>query len=79
MPFPANSYVIVQAQRVNDLLRDKLHNTSAQLAEVTSRLRELEDEKREVWGDTLQQVARHAELQESVNASSEITFSRFLF
>lgn len=64
----------VKAQRVNDLLRDKLHNTSAQLADVNGRLRELEDEKREVWTDTLLRVARHAELQESAIASGEIGF-----
>lgn len=37
------------AQRVTDLLRDKLHHLSAQLADSQTKVRELEEEKRSVW------------------------------
>ncbi|KAF9450695.1 hypothetical protein P691DRAFT_773695 [Macrolepiota fuliginosa MF-IS2] len=66
---------LADSRRVNDLLRDKLHHTSTQLADVANRARELEDEKREVWGHTLQTNSRNAELQESLitSGASQIT------
>ena len=43
------------------MLRDKLHITTAQLAEVTGHVRELEAEKREVWERMLPSVPENLE------------------
>ncbi|TFK65671.1 hypothetical protein BDN72DRAFT_962359 [Pluteus cervinus] len=40
---------LAASNRVNDLLRDKLHHVSSQLAESHSRVTELEGEKHELW------------------------------
>jgi hypothetical protein len=71
------SYLPHLAQRVNDLFRDKLHITTAQLAEITGRVRELEGEKREVWDRTLQSVSQNAQFQEalSVTGASSLFFT----
>ena len=43
-----------QAQRVTDLLRDKLYNQSSLLVEARDRVRELEEERRSLLGEFLQ-------------------------
>ncbi|TFK37394.1 hypothetical protein BDQ12DRAFT_713501 [Crucibulum laeve] len=45
------------SQRVTDLLRDKLHNLSTSLAEAQGRVKDLEEEKRSVWGILLERSA----------------------
>lgn len=58
-------------QRVNDLLRDKLHHTMAQLADATSRTRELEEDKRDLWNRNLQQSSQNEVLQQSLISSGK--------
>lgn len=63
------------ARRVNDLLRDKLYHTSAQLAEAMGKLRELEDEKRKVWDRTLESVSRNTQLHNLLASSGVCTIT----
>lgn len=65
---------LFESQRVNDFYRDKLHVTTTQLAEVTTRVRELETEKGEVWGRTVQSASDNAKLREALVASEERAF-----
>ena len=61
-----------QAQRVTDLLRDKLYNQSTLLVEARDRIRELEEEKRRSSGELLQgrkEVVRNTELLVDVGGS----------
>ena len=61
-----------QAQRVTDLLRDKLYNQSTLLVEARDRVRELEEEKRILLGEFLQEkkeVTNNAELLADVGGS----------
>jgi len=70
------------AHRVNDLLRDKLHITTAQLAEVASHVRELEIEKREVWERMIPSVPQSLEsekLREALATSGICVAEYFLY
>lgn len=65
-------HVFFQAQRVTDLLRDKLYNQSALLVEARDRIRELEEEKRSLSEELLQrrkEVTHNAELLVNVGRS----------
>ena len=68
-----------QAQRVTDLLRDKLYNQSTLLVEARDRIRELEEEKRISLGELLQgkkDLTHNAELLADVGGSLSILFLR---
>ena len=70
--FISNVHELFQAQRVTDLLRDKLYNQSTLLVEARDRIRELEEEKRILLGDLLQgktEVTHNAELLADVGGS----------
>ena len=61
----SNNHEFFLAQRVTDLLRDKLYNQSTLLVEARDRIRELEEEKRISLGELLQgrkEVTHNAEL-----------------
>ena len=77
--FLSNVYEIFQAQRVTDLLRDKLYNQSTLLVEARDRIRELEEEKRISLGELLQgrkEVTHNAELLADVGGFLCILSSR---
>ena len=57
-----------QAQRVTDLLRDKLYNQSTLLVEARDRIRELEEEKR-IWLGELVQGKKEVTLIADVGGS----------
>lgn len=62
----------LQAQRVTDLLRDKLYNQSSLLVEARDRIRELEEEKRNSLGELLQgrkEITHNTELFADVGGS----------
>jgi tRNA U34 5-carboxymethylaminomethyl modifying GTPase MnmE/TrmE len=67
-----NVHEFFQAQRVTDLLRDKLYNQSTLLVEARDRIHELEEEKRISLGELLQgrkEVTHNAELLADVGES----------
>lgn len=64
------------------MLRDKLHITTAQLAEATSHVRELETEKREVWERMIPSVSQSLEsekLREALATSGIRVAEYFLY
>jgi hypothetical protein len=70
--FHSNVHELFQAQRVTDLLRDKLYNQSTLLVEARDRIRELEEEKRISLKELLQgkkEITHNAELLEDVGGS----------
>ncbi|KAJ3574765.1 hypothetical protein NP233_g1544 [Leucocoprinus birnbaumii] len=62
---------LLESHRVNDLYRDKLRVATSQLADTMIRLRELENEKREVWTQTLERASENSKLREALVASEE--------
>ena len=70
--FSPNVHEFFQAQRVTDLLRDKLYNQSTLLVEARDRVHELEEEKRTSLGELLQgkkEMTHNAELLADVGGS----------
>ena len=77
--FLSNVHEFFQAQRVTDLLRDKLYNQSTLLVEARDRIRELEEEKRISLGELLQgkkDLTHNAELLADVGGYLSILFLR---
>ena len=70
--FVSKIHVFFQAQRVTDLLRDKLYNQSTLLLESRDRIHELEEEKRSSLAELLQErkeVTHNTELLADVGES----------
>lgn len=57
--------------RVNDILRDKLFQVTAQLAGATTKVQELEQEKGDVWGRMIESITQNTDLQNSLISSGE--------
>lgn len=70
--FVSKVHAFFQAQRVTDLLRDKLYNQSTLLVEARDRIRDLEEEKRSSLAELFQgrkEVSHNAELLTDVGES----------
>ncbi len=61
------------AHHVNDILRDKLFQVTAQLADATTKVQKLEQEKGDAWGRMIESVTQNTDLKNSLISSGEYT------